>query len=223
MNYLSPQIDLNDNFDLTHIMSKIQKPLTEIMRLHKMMTEATETNVQLKESSSIVIKNTEQIAEIIERILQIERENEIEIILHNKLKYPHLYLVKSVFDTASDEGAHNLSQEKTIAAQEDIKWLIKLEKIILENIDSAIFNLPHLAEELFVSERQLHRKVKKFTGKSPNKYIRELKLEFAKSQIDKYKYATLSEVAAAVGFKDPHYFSKLYKEKFPSDQVLISA
>lgn len=206
--------NLKSDLFLSEIMSKIKKPLNEIVRLNNLLQKSdSSTNITVKNTSEFVLKNSEQINTIIESILQIERENEIEIILHNKLKFPTIYKVKTAFSTSSDFG-NQLSEEKKIATQHDINWLIKLERTIVEYIADENISSEFLAKILLVSERQMYRKIQKFTSLTPNKYIRLIKLYQAKELLEKRKCSSLNEIANAVGYKDPHYFSNLFSQHF---------
>ena len=49
---------------------------------------------------------------------------------------------------------------------------------------------------------------------SPRKYILSKRLSQAKSIIDNGDFDTISEVAAAVGYNDPLYFSRAFKKKY---------
>jgi len=51
-------------------------------------------------------------------------------------------------------------------------------------------------------------------GISPQKYIIHQRLEQAKAIIDHGEFHSLSEVALSVGYEDPLYFSKAFKEKY---------
>ena len=88
------------------------------------------------------------------------------------------------------------------------------EMCIRDSINSYALNVSWLSREMAVSERQIFRKIEKFTGMTPNKYIRKLKLFYAKELLEKYVYSTVNEVTFAVGLKDPYYFSNLYQEEF---------
>ncbi len=71
-----------------------------------------------------------------------------------------------------------------------------------------------MAAELLVSKRQVSRKIKKITGLTPNKYLREVKLHEAKRILDTQDVYTVSEVAIAVGFENPTYFARIFHERF---------
>ena len=51
-------------------------------------------------------------------------------------------------------------------------------------------------------------------GESPQKYILSKRLSHAKAIIESGDFATISEVAASVGYNDPLYFSRAFKRKY---------
>ena len=209
-------IDWDSQSVLSQIADEINKPLTEIIRLIQYLkNKPNPTEQEAKQLSSIMLESSEQIESLIEDILRTERNKRIEILVHDKFKYPSLY----TFDQANINPSNNLKNRLSEASENriskvDLEWLMKLETTILENIDSYALCVPWLANQLATSERQIFRKIEKFTGLTPNKYIRLLKLHKAKELLENYTYATVNEVACAVGLKDPYYFSSLYKKEF---------
>lgn len=96
------------------------------------------------------------------------------------------------------------------------QWLKKVETIVLEQLHHSDFNLEKLAAELFISKRQLQRRLKAATGLTAHNYLREIKLHQARRIIEQGECETLAELSYAVGFTDPHYFSTLYQKRFGS-------
>ncbi|MDH3649346.1 MAG: helix-turn-helix domain-containing protein [Saprospiraceae bacterium] len=75
------------------------------------------------------------------------------------------------------------------------------------------FGIAELCEILNISRAQLHRKLKKMTGRSTSHYIRSLRLDIAKDMLEKAEL-NVSEVAFSVGFSSANYFSKVFKAEF---------
>jgi len=103
---------------------------------------------------------------------------------------------------------------KNYISEYDLNWLEKAETICKSNISNTLFSLPDLADKLALSERQLHRRINALTGLTPNKYIREIKLQFARELLEAGRFKTVAEVAYHVAFEKPDYFSKLFSERF---------
>jgi AraC-like DNA-binding protein len=75
-----------------------------------------------------------------------------------------------------------------------------------------------LSHELGMSRVHLYKKLLSLTGKSPLEFIRTVRLKRAAQLLEKSQL-TVSEVAYQVGFNNPKYFTKYFKEEF---QVLPS-
>lgn len=94
------------------------------------------------------------------------------------------------------------------------KWLETVEELIYEHRKDNKFNTSAMASALQYSERQLRRRLKEFTGLSPNKYIRTVKLQYARTMLEKREVLTVAEASYAIGFETPQYFSTLFEAEF---------
>jgi len=103
---------------------------------------------------------------------------------------------------------------KNRAENPETKFLQKIIKIIHDEISNHSFGSSlHLSRKMHLSESQIYRKLKAITGKSTAVFIRSVRLQKAKEMIlttDK----TISEIAYEVGFNDPSWFSRAFKEEF---------
>ncbi|MCF7843191.1 MAG: response regulator [Lentisphaeria bacterium] len=102
----------------------------------------------------------------------------------------------------------------------DEKFYQELKQHIFENLDQNEFSVDQLAKTLFMSKRQLERKLKDLTGYSPAEFIRRLRLTQAEAFLREGTFTTVAEVAYAVGFRNVKYFSRLFFQQFgkhPSD------
>ena len=218
-------IDWGSQKVLSQIADEINKPLAEMVRLIQYLQSKPDTTDQeTKRLSSIMLESSEQIESLIENILKVEENKRIEILVHDKFKYPDLYKFNQTNINPSNNLINHLHKDSNNRiSKSDLEWLIQLESKVLENIDFYGLCVPWLAGQLAISERQIFRKIEKFTGLTPNKYIRNLKLYKAKELLENYTFSTVNEVACAVGLKDPHYFSNLYKKEFgkkPKDYLI---
>jgi len=116
--------------------------------------------------------------------------------------------------TMNASGTVSLHTDKVLLREYDLQWLEKAESICKSNISNTMFGIPDLADHLAVSERQLHRRINELTGLTPNKYIREIKLQHARELLEVGRFKTVAEVAYHVAFEKPEYFSKLFAERF---------
>ncbi|MEM9686739.1 MAG: alpha/beta fold hydrolase, partial [Bacteroidota bacterium] len=86
-------------------------------------------------------------------------------------------------------------------------------QIIDKHLDNDTFGVEMLSREMRVSERQLQRKIKAMTNKSPNQLITSVRLRKAKEILMLQRY-TIAEIAFQSGFSSPSYFSKCFKKEF---------
>jgi len=101
-------------------------------------------------------------------------------------------------------------------------FLNKLQQIVLDNLNNEQFGVEDLAKAYGLSRSQLHKKLKKQLGKSVSQFIREVRLEEAKTFLEK-EDVTASEVAFRVGFSSATYFNTCFKEYFgyPPGEVFL--
>ncbi len=138
---------------------------------------------------------------------------------------------KTIFDVSSRESILLFTvtkQQKQNQLLNDIvgnrltqydTFLETVIQAINANISNEDFGVVMLCQEIGVSERQLQRKLKEITQKSPNQLISSIRLNLAKELILSTQ-DTVSEVAFKTGFSSPSYFSKCFKKEFnvnPSD------
>ena len=64
-----------------------------------------------------------------------------------------------------------------------------------------------------MSRVHLYKKLQALTGKAPLEFIRTIRLQHAAQLLEKSQL-TVSEVAYKVGFNNPKYFAKYFKEEF---------
>ncbi|MEK7253952.1 MAG: response regulator [Bacteroidota bacterium] len=120
---------------------------------------------------------------------------------------------------ADDEG------EKTTApalSQADADWLAEVEQLARNGSKQKLLSVNWLSEKANLSERQFRRRLQNLTGLTPNEYLTELRLQEARSLLEIGKYATIAEVAYAVGYNDAAAFSRSFRNCFgksPSDYL----
>ncbi len=95
----------------------------------------------------------------------------------------------------------------------DEKLIQKAIQYVEEKIGDADFSVEDLSHELGMSRVHLYKKLLALTGKSPLEFIRSLRLQRA-AQLLSGSQLTVAEVAYQVGFNNPKYFAKYFKEEF---------
>ena len=92
-------------------------------------------------------------------------------------------------------------------------FLKKMNQFIEINSKNSAYTVDNLAANLNISRIQLYRKVKAILGIGVNDHINNIRLEMSKEMLKKTN-KTISEIAYAVGFSTPSYFSTSFKNKF---------
>lgn len=100
----------------------------------------------------------------------------------------------------------------TIDAPEQ-RFLNKIIHFIEQHMSDPDFNVPLLSLEMGMSQPVLYKKIRALTDLSVNDFIKSIKLKRA-AQMLQQNILSVSEVAYAVGFSDPKYFSKEFKKQF---------
>jgi AraC-like DNA-binding protein len=94
-----------------------------------------------------------------------------------------------------------------------LPFLEQLRLQIHENLNDSNYSVEQLAADMGLSRAQLYRKVKVLTGRTPVDIIRLNRLNRAKYLLASTDMS-ISEIAYAVGFTAPSYFTKCFKDEF---------
>ena len=108
------------------------------------------------------------------------------------------------------------------AVSADEKLLQKVKEAILNRLSDEQLSVDSLAEEIGWSRAHFYRKITALTGLPVNELIRSFRLERA-AQLLGRQWGPVSQVAFEVGYSNPSYFSKRFKDKFgvlPSEYPL---
>jgi DNA-binding response OmpR family regulator len=100
---------------------------------------------------------------------------------------------------------------KSLSPEE--QFILKAVQIVEANLEKSMFNSTQLASEVHLSESQLYRKLKAISGKSTAIFIRTVRLKKALELLESSNLS-VSEIAYQVGFNDPAWFSRVFKEEF---------
>ena len=95
----------------------------------------------------------------------------------------------------------------------DEQLVAKAIKYVEDNISHPNLSVEILSRELGMSRVQLYKKLLQITGKTPTEFIRIIRLKRA-MQFLRESQLNVSEIAYNVGFNNPKYFTKYFKEEF---------
>ena len=100
----------------------------------------------------------------------------------------------------------------------DEKFLQKAVDYVNQHIRDFDFSLADFIKAMNMSRSTLAEKMKSLTGMTPSAFVNDIRLNAAMKILQENSDSTgkirVSELAYAVGFNDPKYFSTLFKKKF---------
>ncbi len=105
----------------------------------------------------------------------------------------------------------NQASTSTVAVEDAL--VIKIRSHILLQLNNSELSVATIAEELHLSHYQLYRKLRALTGKTLSQFIRSVRLQKAMELI-KHSDLNISEIAYEVGFNDPNYFTRVFKQEY---------
>jgi signal transduction histidine kinase/ligand-binding sensor domain-containing protein/DNA-binding response OmpR family regulator len=101
----------------------------------------------------------------------------------------------------------------------DKKFLERVLSVVESHLSDVNFSVEILARNVNMSQSQMHRKLKALTDLSANQFIRSIRMQRALELLKK-NAGNVAEVAYMVGYDDPGYFTRTFKNYFeylPSD------
>lgn len=95
----------------------------------------------------------------------------------------------------------------------DEKFVKKAVEFVEQNMSNPEFLVEDLCKEMAMSRVYFYKKILALTGKTPSEFIRFIRLKRASELLQKSQLF-VNEVAFQVGFNDPKYFRKYFKDEF---------
>jgi AraC-like DNA-binding protein/ligand-binding sensor domain-containing protein len=118
-----------------------------------------------------------------------------------------------VIAESTDTESHTSFTESTGNDGRDTLFMNHLLDTIDQYIDDCDLSVERLCSIMNMSQTMLYRKLKAYTGLSITGFIRKVRLKKA-AQMLLQTPLSVSEVAYRVGFNDPGYFSRCFREEF---------
>lgn len=95
----------------------------------------------------------------------------------------------------------------------DEQFMKKALELVEKNMGVTDYSVETMSRDLGMSRTLLYKKILALTGKPPLEFVRSLRLKRAAILLSKSQL-NVSEIAFQVGFNDPKYFSKHFKNEF---------
>lgn len=131
---------------------------------------------------------------------------ELMICLHNLLVQREILRLKY---SSINYGKKTGEKEQGL----DEKFMERITGKLEENYQNDRYGIQQLHTDLGISRVQLHRKLTALTGQSASTFIRNFRLQKAKTLLLKSD-RHVSEIAYEVGFRDANYFSRSFIQEF---------
>lgn len=131
--------------------------------------------------------------------------------LHARIKK----LLKTKERVASDFKKQLVFEVKELDYTDmDEKFLQDAIDCVNRHLSESEFDVPQFISEMATSRTTLHKKLKSLTGLNATGFVRNIRLKAACKVMDQNQTIRISELAHAVGFNDPKYFSFCFKKEF---------
>jgi len=110
-----------------------------------------------------------------------------------------------------DDVRAQLSKEPIVEANDIEKTVQRVQQYLRENFHEEI-SLEQLAKQFNFSSAYLSKIFLKHAGEAPSKYIATLRINEAKRLLKQRKDLPVKTVGEQVGYADPFYFSRIFKQ-----------
>jgi len=132
-----------------------------------------------------------------------EREQRLENILRQ-------YRELSSQQAATNGEKYSLAEP--VIPNPDEAMMNQLMDYIEQHLDDENLKIEQMAQAVGLSRTVLYGKIKQLMGVSPSDFLRQVRMQRAEQLVAKSRMS-ISEVAYAVGFSDPKYFTKCFKKQ----------
>ena len=97
---------------------------------------------------------------------------------------------------------------------EDDLWLADVKQHVMVSLAEYEFTLQRLSQLIYLSPRQIRRRLKQLTGKTFSQYLKEARLQVAYHLLIRREVKTIRKLAYRVGLRHVKHFSKQFKEYY---------
>lgn len=103
--------------------------------------------------------------------------------------------------------------QQDIEEGKEHEFVKKVREIVEANFTNYEFSVEQLCRQVFMSHSQLHRKLEALTNCSPNKFIKLVRLQKAKTLLAN-PAQPIGTIALECGYIDPGYFARVFKQEY---------
>ena len=93
-------------------------------------------------------------------------------------------------------------------------FMKKAAEVVRKHLTDSSFGVEEFASEMALGRTRLFQKLEAECGRTPGKFINEIRLEYAKELLESEENYSISEVSYMAGFSTPSYFIKCFKAAY---------
>jgi AraC-like DNA-binding protein len=109
----------------------------------------------------------------------------------------------------------SVEADKQEVIQKNVPFMERATEIMEQNYMNSEFDITAFAEALGMSKSLVSKRLNAETGVSTGQFIRNYRLSIAKKLImENYADRNITEIAYAVGFNDPKYFTRCFSRQY---------
>lgn len=106
-----------------------------------------------------------------------------------------------------------LQPSNVTITSEDERFLLNVFQVVEAHLEDSEYTISQLGRDVGLSRVQLYRKIKALADITPNDLLKNFRLKRA-AQLLRESHLTVFEIAYRVGYKDPSYFCKCFKQGY---------
>jgi DNA-binding response OmpR family regulator len=106
-----------------------------------------------------------------------------------------------------------LQPSNVTITSEDERFLLNVFQVVEAHLEDSEYTISQLGRDVGLSRVQLYRKIKTLADITPNDLLKNFRLKRA-AQLLRESHLTVFEIAYRVGYKDPSYFCKCFKQNY---------
>ena len=174
------------------------------------------SNLAERLKAAVSHRSFEEVTQLVDSSLVVDStsmENVPNAVVSNMASAPDS--IATVENAVESESAAQVTErQKTVTLSDaDQRLLQEINEAIEKHMVDSDFNVTSLQEIIGIGSKQLYRKLKTMTGKTPVEYIRGIRLRKAAMMLKEGKFS-VSEVMYSVGFSNSSYFSKCFSKEY---------
>jgi AraC-like DNA-binding protein len=129
-----------------------------------------------------------------------------------KMRIANLLEIRDILKCRFSSQFFAETKPNHVAEQKENGFLTKLEEVLEHCHSESDFGTSRMASEMYMSARQLQRKLKAITGHHPAELLRSYRLRKARELL--HKGMQVGVTSDTVGFSSPTYFTSCFKAQF---------